>query len=545
MGLGAARRHPLTEKIYLGKPAGYVNIYNFLMKGIERTDLDPLKFRQTIRLALLGGAALAALGAFFTLVNAFPLGPLFLGLGVFLIFMPKVIIRVRASSIREMLNMEIPFLTVLVQMTFATKAPLELAIQRMMRYRELPGIRTLAAAAWNNTRMLGMEPLDALKRAVEKLAPQKLIYRFNSLYTALRVGEDIIAKLSLYMDMDMVEFSTGMQRRMDSLVSAISASIVGLAMVSVTAIVVGRGNAGVFVLMGGLLPAVMGAVMGMVINVPLLKMDFRLWPLIFALVSSAAMIVLGFFLNFGVYTPLAAAAVSALGYFATKERVNARSFERGFMDFSYVVLDELKRSPSVVRAMENAVTYGNFGDFTPRAASMLNAIKSGMTELEEVVIRGMQPIMAVVARVFFDIHRLGTLPRSTIDQLQNFVAKLFDYREQLGKALGIVRLLAVLGAAMVAFVNASMIIMTQAMAGVAGGGPVPAAGLGGGGIGMQFLYLAFGMLAVGYYFLFAKVSFSTRGGLIYLTLFYISMFLVIVATTSVLKPPSNPSAGAP
>jgi len=133
--------------------------------------------------------------------------------------------------------------------------------------------------------------------------------------------------------------------------------------------------------------------------------------------------------------------------------------------------------------------------------------------------------MAVVARVFFDIHRLGTLPRSTIDQLQNFVAKLFDYREQLGKALGIVRLLAVLGAAMVAFVNASMIIMTQAMAGVAGGGPVPAAGLGGGGIGMQFLYLAFGMLAVGYYFLFAKVSFSTRGGLIYLTLFYISMFL--------------------
>ncbi|MFP3212304.1 MAG: type II secretion system F family protein, partial [Thermoproteus sp.] len=71
-----------------------MNIYNFLMKGIERTDLDPLKFRQTIRLALLGGAALAALGAFFTLVNAFPLGPLFLGLGVFLIFMPKVIIRV-------------------------------------------------------------------------------------------------------------------------------------------------------------------------------------------------------------------------------------------------------------------------------------------------------------------------------------------------------------------------------------------------------------------------------------------------------------------
>lgn len=519
-----------------------MNIYNFLMKGIERTDLDPLRFRQTIRLSLLGGSALLALGIFLTLVKAFPIGPLLLGLGVFLLFMPRLIINVRATSIREMLNMEIPFLTVLVQMTFATKAPLELAIQRMMRYRELPGIRTLATTAWNNTRMLGMEPLDGLKRAVEKLAPQKLIYRFNSLYTALRVGEDIIAKLALYMDMDMVEFSSSMQRRMDSLVSAISATIVGLAMVSVTAVVVGRGNAGVFVLMGGLLPAVMGAIMGMIINVPLLKMDFRIWPLIFALLSGITMIILGFFLNFGVYTPLAAAGVSALGYFLTKEKINARSFERGFMDFSYVVLDELKRSPSVVRAIENAVTYGNFGDFTPRAASMLTAIKSGISELEEVVVRGMQPLMAIVSRIFFDIHRLGTLPRSTIDQLQNFVAKLFDYREQLSKSLGIVRLLAVLGAAMVAFVNASMIIMTQAMAGISGGGAAPVAGMAAGGIGMNFLYLAFGMLAIGYYFLFAKVSFSTRGGLIYLSIFYISMFLVITVTTSVLKPPSSSSS---
>ncbi len=526
-----------------------VNIYNFFMKGIERTDLDPLRFRQTIRLALLGGVALAALGAFFTAVHAFPLGPLFLGLGVFLIFMPKLLIGVRATSIRELLNMEIPFLTVLVQMTFATKAPLDLAIQRMMRYKELPGIRTLATTAWNNTRMLGMEPLDGLKKAVEKLAPQKLVYRFNSLYTALRVGEDIIAKLSLYMDMDMVEFSTSMQRRIDSLVSAISATIVGLAMLSVTAIVVGRGNAGIFVLMGGLLPAIMGAIMGMMINVPLLKMDFRIWPLVIAIISGVAMIVLGFFLNFGIYTPLIAAVISGLGYFITKEKINARSFERGFMDFSYVVLDELKRSPSIVRAMENAVTYGNFGDFTPRGAAMLNAVKSGMVELEEIVVRGMQPIMAIVTRMFFDIHRLGTLPRSTIDQLQNFVAKLFDYREQLSKSLGIVRLLAVLGAAMVAFVNASMIIMSQAMAGVAGGGGgvgIPVGGLAGGGIGMNFLYLAFGMLAIGYYFLFAKVSFSTRGGLIYLSIFYLAMFIVIIATTSILKPPSNPSSvGAP
>ncbi|MEM1638149.1 MAG: type II secretion system F family protein, partial [Pyrobaculum sp.] len=250
-----------------------------------------------------------------------------------------------------------------------------------------------------------------------------------------------------------------------------------------------------------------------------------------------------FFLNFGIYTPLAAAAMSALGYFVTREKINARSFERGFMDFSYVVLDELKRSPSIVRAMESAVTYGNFGDFTPRAASMLNAIKSGITELEEVVVRGMQPIMAIVARIFFDIHRLGTLPRSTVDQLRNFVAKLFDYREQLSKALGIVRLLAVLGAAMVAFVNTSMIIMSQAMAGISGGGPAPMAGLGGGGIGMNFLYLAFGMLAIGYYFLFAKVSFSTRGGLIYLSIFYLAMFFVIIATTNIFKPTSgNPSS---
>ncbi|MBP1448443.1 MAG: type II secretion system F family protein, partial [Thermoproteus sp.] len=506
-----------------------------MMKGIERTDLDPLRFRQTIRLSLLGGLGLSTAGALLSLARALPIGSLLLGLGVFLIFLPKALIDIRASSIREVLNMEIPFLTVLVQMTFATKAPLDLAIQRMMRYRELSGIKTLAVTAWNNARMLDMEPMDALKRAVEKLAPQKLVYRFNSLYTALRVGEDIIAKLSLYMDMDMVEFSSNMQRRMDSLVSMISSLVVGLAMLSVTAIVVGRGNPGIFVLMGGLLPAVMGGVMGSIINVPLIKMDFRIWPLVFALLSSAAMIVAGFVLNLGAYTPLVAAIVAGLGYFATRGRVNARSFERGFMDFSYVVLDELKRSPSVVRAMENAVTYGDFGDFTPRAASMLQAAKSGIQELEEVVVKGMQPIMAVVARIFFDIHRLGTLPRSTIDQLQNFVAKLFEYREQLGRSLGVIRLLALLGAAMVAFVNAAMIIMGQAMSSVAGAGG-PMAGFGPGGIGMRYLYLAFGLLAFGYYFLFSKISFSTRGGLIYLSLLYVTMFAAIMATTAILKP---------
>ncbi len=71
-------------------------------------------------------------------------------------------------------------------------------------------MRTLAIAAWNNAMMIGMEPMDAMKRAVEKLAPQKLVYSFNSLYTSLRIGEDVVAKLSLYMDMDVVEFSAGM-----------------------------------------------------------------------------------------------------------------------------------------------------------------------------------------------------------------------------------------------------------------------------------------------------------------------------------------------
>jgi pilus assembly protein TadC len=175
-------------------------------------------------------------------------------------------VSIRAGSIRELLSTKMVFFTALVQMAFATKAHLNLVIERMTRYKELPGVRTLAIAAWNNAKMLGMEPMDAMKRAVEKLAPQKLVYRFNSLYTSLMIGEDIVAKLSLYMDMDIVEFSTAMQRRMDRLTSLISSLVVGLAMLSVTAVVIGRGNPAMLVVMGGLLPAVMGVVMALIIT---------------------------------------------------------------------------------------------------------------------------------------------------------------------------------------------------------------------------------------------------------------------------------------
>ncbi|MEM1518927.1 MAG: type II secretion system F family protein, partial [Pyrobaculum sp.] len=189
------------------------------LRGIDKTDLDSLKFRNTIRFFILIGLLVTSTGAVFFVIGAFPLGPLLLGIGSLLVVFPKLIVALRAGSIRELLATEMVFFTALVQMAFATKSQLSLVIERMMRYRELPGVRTLAIAAWNNAKMIGMEPLDALKRAVEKLAPQKLVYRFNSLYTSLRIGEDVVAKLSLYMDMDIVEFSTSMQRRMDRLTS--------------------------------------------------------------------------------------------------------------------------------------------------------------------------------------------------------------------------------------------------------------------------------------------------------------------------------------
>ncbi|MGC9049369.1 type II secretion system F family protein [Pyrobaculum sp.] len=492
-------------------------IAKWQLKGIEKTDIDPLKFRNTARLFGILGLGVLAAGAAFSALGLFPLGPVFLGVGGLVFFLPKLLVSIRAGSIREMLSTEMVFFTALVQMAFATKAHLNLLIERMTRYRELPGVRTLAIAAWNNARMVGLEPLDAMKRAVEKLAPQKLVYRFNSLYTSLRIGEDIVAKLSLYMDMDIVEFSSAMQRRMDRMTSLISSLVVGLAMLSVTAVVIGRGNPAMLVIMGGLLPAVLGVVMALFINVPLMKMEFRKVPLIFGVASSIAMIVLGF-TPAAFYAPLMAFAVALAGWIFTRERIDAKSFERGFMDFVYTVFDELKRAPSVFRAVENAITFGDYGPFNNKAAAVLQTMKVGDSRLEDVVLKDMQPVMSVILRMLFDIYRLGTLPRATIDQLQNFVMKLFEYRTEIGKTLNITRFLALAGAAMVAFVNTSMIKLTEAMSKISGGAQL-------GGVGMSMLYMALGIMAVGYYFLFARISFSTRGGLLYLAMLYLAIFV--------------------
>ena len=494
-------------------------ITRWQLDGIEKTDLDPLRFRNTVRLFSILGIAISSGGALMLMLGVCPLGPIILGAGVLVFLMPKLIVSIRSGAIRELLNTEMVFFTALVQMAFATKAHLSLVIERMTRYRELPGVRTLAIAAWNNARMIGMEPMDAMKRAVEKLAPQKLVYRFNSLYTSLRIGEDIVAKLSLYMDMDVVEFTSSMQRRMDRLTSLISSLIVGLAMLSVTAVVIGRGNPAILVVMGGLLPAVLGAVMALFINVPLMKMEFRIIPLIFAVAAAVMLILTGLLIpQISAYTPLLSFAIALSGWIIAREKIDLKSFERGFMDFVYTVFDELKRAPSVYRAVENAITFGDYGTFNNKAAALLQTMKVGDSRLEDIVLKGMQPVMSVVLRMLLDIHRLGTLPRATIDQLQNFVVKLFEYRTEIGKTLNITRFLALAGAAMVAFVNTAMIKLTEAMSKLSGGAQV-------GGVGMNMLFLSLAIMSIGYYFLFAKISFSTRGGLLYLGLLYLAIFL--------------------
>jgi len=149
-------------------------------------------------------------------------------------------------------------------------------------------------------------------------------------------------------------------------------------------------------------------------------------------------------------------------------------------------------------------------------------MRVGDNKLEDVVLKDMQPVMSVVLRMLFDIYRLGTLPRATIDQLQNFVMKLFEYRTEIGKTLNITHFLALAGAAMVAFVNTSMIKLTEAMSKISGGAQL-------GGVGMGMLYLALGIMAVGYYFLFAKISFSTRGGLLYLAMLFLAIFIASFA----------------
>jgi hypothetical protein len=57
---------------------------------------------------------------------------------------------------------------------------------------------------------------------------------------------------------------------------------------------------------------------------------------------------------------------------------------------------------------------------------------------------------------------------------------------------------------MVAFVNTSMIKLAEAMSKISGGAQL-------GDVGMAMLYLALGIMSIGYYFLFSKISFSTRG----------------------------------
>jgi len=318
-----------------------------------------------------------------------------------------------------------------------------------------------------------------------------------------------------------------MQRRMDRLTSLISSLVVGLAMLSVTAVVIGRGNPALLLLMGGLLPAVLGVVMALFINVPLMKMEFKLFPVIFAVAAATAMILTAFIQpSFSTAAPLLAFGVTVAGWIIAREKVNARAFERGFMDFVYTVFDELKRAPSVYRAVETAITFGDYGPFNNKAAAVLQAMKVGDSRLEDVVLKDMQPVMSVIVRMLFDILRLGTLPRATIDQLQNFVAKLFEYRTEIGRTLNVTRFLALAGAAMVAFVNTAMITLTEAMSKIYGGAAV-------GGTGMGTLYAALGIMSLGYYFLFSKISFSTRGGLLYLALLYLAIFLAVMATKSI------------
>ena len=167
------------------------------LRGIEKTDLDPLRFRSTARLFNLLGLAVVGGGAVLVLLGAFPLGPLLLGVGALVFLLPKLLVSVRAGSIREMLGTEMVFFTALVQMAFATKAHLNLLIERMTRYRELPGVRTLALAAWNNAKMIGMTDSGAyqiLRYGTVDVDPDEIL-----LYQH-KIGSDIGVILDLPFD---------------------------------------------------------------------------------------------------------------------------------------------------------------------------------------------------------------------------------------------------------------------------------------------------------------------------------------------------------
>jgi len=266
-----------------------------------------------------------------------------------------------------------------------------------------------------------------------------------------------------------------------------------------------------------------------------MKMEFKLLPVIFAVAASAAMIVIPLTTKFP-YAPALAAAVAIAGWILTREKTNARAFERGFMDFTYTVFDELKRAASVYKAVENAVAFGDYGPFNSKASSILQALRVGDSRLEDAVLKGLQPVMSVVLRMLFDLHRLGTLPKATVDQLQNFVMKLFEYRSQLGGTLRIVKFLALAGAVMVAFVNSAMVTLTAAMSTIYGGAATQAATTAG-----PFLYMALGMMGLGYYFLFSKIDFSTRGGLLYLALLFAAMQFAVLAPGLIFTTPQQPA----
>jgi hypothetical protein len=63
-------------------------------------------------------------------------------------------------------------------------------------------------------------------------------------------------------------------------------------------------------------------------------MDFRLLPLIFGVAAAISMIVVGF-TSLSLYAPLIAFGIAVAGWIVTRERIDAKAFERGFMDFVY------------------------------------------------------------------------------------------------------------------------------------------------------------------------------------------------------------------
>ncbi len=54
--------------------------------------------------------------------------------------------------------------------------------------------------------------------------------------------------------------------------------------------------------------------------------------------------------------------------------------------------------------MENAITFGDYGPFNNKATALLQVMKVGDAKLEDVALRGMQPVMSVILRMLLDIY---------------------------------------------------------------------------------------------------------------------------------------------